>query len=106
MGGVIGMLIIALIGLIIGTIAKLLLPGPDPGGWFLTILLGIAGSWVGGWWFALLGLDGLGGGLVGAVRGMPTSGRVREKGLPGSGGIARAALAMRSDKTATRRYPK
>lgn len=38
---VIGMIVI---GLIVGAIAKLLTPGRDPGGWIITILLGIAGS--------------------------------------------------------------
>ncbi len=37
-----------LFGLIIGIIAKLLMPGRDPGGFVVTILLGIAGSFVGG----------------------------------------------------------
>ncbi|MEO8217084.1 MAG: GlsB/YeaQ/YmgE family stress response membrane protein [Acidobacteriota bacterium] len=35
-------------GLIVGAIAKLLMPGRDPGGWIVTILLGIAGSFIGG----------------------------------------------------------
>jgi len=69
MGGVIGILIVAVIGLVVGAIAKLLMPGPDPGGWFVTILLGIAGSWVGGFVFGMLGLAGLGASLVGAVLG-------------------------------------
>ena len=34
-------------GLIIGAIAKLLMPGDDPGGFIVTILLGIAGAFVG-----------------------------------------------------------
>lgn len=37
-----------LFGLVVGAIAKLLMPGRDPGGWVITILLGIAGSFVGG----------------------------------------------------------
>jgi uncharacterized membrane protein YeaQ/YmgE (transglycosylase-associated protein family) len=37
------------IGLIIGAIAKLLMPGRDPGGCIITILLGIAGAFVGTW---------------------------------------------------------
>jgi len=37
-----------LFGLVIGAIAKFLMPGRDPGGWIVTILLGIAGSFVGG----------------------------------------------------------
>jgi uncharacterized membrane protein YeaQ/YmgE (transglycosylase-associated protein family) len=44
------MSIIALIitGLIVGAIAKLLMPGRDPGGFIVTILLGIAGAFLGG----------------------------------------------------------
>lgn len=37
-----------LFGLIVGVIAKLLMPGRDPGGFIVTILLGIAGSLLGG----------------------------------------------------------
>ncbi len=36
-----------IIGLVVGAIAKLLMPGKDPGGCIITILLGIAGAWVG-----------------------------------------------------------
>ncbi len=68
-GGVIGLLIVALIGLVIGAVAKMLMPGPDPGGWFVTILLGIAGSWVGNFLFGLVGLHGMVLELVGAVLG-------------------------------------
>jgi uncharacterized membrane protein YeaQ/YmgE (transglycosylase-associated protein family) len=35
-----------LIGLVIGAVAKFLMPGRDPGGCIITILLGIAGSFV------------------------------------------------------------
>jgi uncharacterized membrane protein YeaQ/YmgE (transglycosylase-associated protein family) len=35
-------------GLIAGAIAKLLMPGRDPGGWIVTMLLGIVGAFVGG----------------------------------------------------------
>ena len=35
-----------LIGLIVGALAKLLTPGKDPGGWIITGLLGVAGSFV------------------------------------------------------------
>lgn len=41
------MLYTILIGLVAGVIAKFLTPGRDPGGWIITILLGIAGSYVG-----------------------------------------------------------
>jgi uncharacterized membrane protein YeaQ/YmgE (transglycosylase-associated protein family) len=37
------------IGLVVGAIAKLLMPGKDPGGFIVTILLGIAGAFVGTW---------------------------------------------------------
>ena len=43
------------IGLIVGAIAKLLVPGRDPGGWIVTILLGIAGAVVGTWLGRVLG---------------------------------------------------
>jgi uncharacterized membrane protein YeaQ/YmgE (transglycosylase-associated protein family) len=38
----------AIFGLIAGAIAKLLMPGKDPGGMFVTMLLGIAGALLGG----------------------------------------------------------
>jgi uncharacterized membrane protein YeaQ/YmgE (transglycosylase-associated protein family) len=37
------------VGLIVGALAKLIMPGNDPGGIIVTILLGIAGSLVAGW---------------------------------------------------------
>jgi uncharacterized membrane protein YeaQ/YmgE (transglycosylase-associated protein family) len=37
-----------LFGLVVGVIAKLLMPGRDPGGFIITILLGIAGALLGG----------------------------------------------------------
>jgi uncharacterized membrane protein YeaQ/YmgE (transglycosylase-associated protein family) len=37
----------ALIGLVVGAIAKLIMPGKDPGGIFVTMLIGIAGSFIG-----------------------------------------------------------
>ena len=36
-----------IIGLLVGAVAKLLMPGKDPGGFIVTIFLGIAGSFVG-----------------------------------------------------------
>ncbi len=36
-------------GLIAGILAKLIMPGKDPGGMFITILIGIAGAMVGGY---------------------------------------------------------
>ncbi|MEO8044856.1 MAG: GlsB/YeaQ/YmgE family stress response membrane protein [Spartobacteria bacterium] len=43
------------IGLIVGAIAKLLMPGKDPGGCIITILLGIAGAFVAGYLGRVLG---------------------------------------------------
>jgi len=40
---------VLVIGLVIGAVAKLLMPGRDPGGCIITILLGIAGAFVGTW---------------------------------------------------------
>ena len=38
-----------LLGLIAGAIAKLILPGKQGGGWFITLLLGVVGALLGGW---------------------------------------------------------
>ena len=57
-------------GLIVGAIAKLLMPGRDPGGWIVTILLGVAGSFVGGWLAKyLMGGGGGPAGWIGAIIG-------------------------------------
>ena len=45
-----------LIGLIVGALAKLIMPGKDPGGIFVAMLLGIAGALVAGFTGRLLGL--------------------------------------------------
>ena len=45
-----------LIGLVVGALAKLIMPGKDPGGIFVTMLLGIAGALVTGFIGRLLGL--------------------------------------------------
>lgn len=52
---VIGIISTIIIGLIVGAIAKLLIPGRDPGGCFITILLGIAGAFVAGYLGQALG---------------------------------------------------
>ena len=44
-----------ILGLIVGIIAKFFMPGKDPGGIFITIILGIAGAFVGGFIGATLG---------------------------------------------------
>lgn len=51
------------LGLIAGILGKFLLPGKDPGGWIMTILLGIGGAFFGGWVGGLLGITTAVGGL-------------------------------------------
>ena len=45
----------AIIGLIVGAVAKLLMPGKDPGGIFITMLIGVAGSILAGFLGRALG---------------------------------------------------
>ena len=45
-------------GLIVGIVGKFLMPGRDPGGFVITILLGIAGALLGGFLGRVLGLYG------------------------------------------------
>jgi len=44
-----GFLGFLLLGLIAGAIAKLILPGKQGGGWFITLILGVVGALLGGW---------------------------------------------------------
>ncbi|MDP9141560.1 MAG: GlsB/YeaQ/YmgE family stress response membrane protein [Pseudomonadota bacterium] len=44
------------LGLIAGVFAKMIMPGKDPGGFIITIVLGIAGAFVGGWIGTKLGI--------------------------------------------------
>lgn len=53
-----GILTWILFGLVIGIIAKLLMPGRDPGGFIVTILLGIAGALLGGFIGRTMGFYG------------------------------------------------
>ena len=66
--GILGWIIF---GLVVGALAKLVMPGKDPGGWIVTILLGIVGALVGGFLGRLLGLyqEGEPAGFVGAFLG-------------------------------------
>lgn len=50
-----------LFGLIAGALAKLIMPGRDPGGWFVTIIIGIAGALVGGFIGSIIGFGGVSG---------------------------------------------
>jgi uncharacterized membrane protein YeaQ/YmgE (transglycosylase-associated protein family) len=54
MGLLVYLIFLALSGLIVGALARLALPGPDPMGIGMTILIGIAGSFIGGLVMALL----------------------------------------------------
>ena len=47
-----------MVGLIAGILAKWVMPGPDPGGMIVTVLIGIVGAFIGGWMLNLLGLSG------------------------------------------------
>jgi uncharacterized membrane protein YeaQ/YmgE (transglycosylase-associated protein family) len=53
-----GILAWILFGLVVGIIAKLLMPGRDPGGFIVTILLGVAGALLGGFLGRAMGLYG------------------------------------------------
>lgn len=46
----------AVFGLIAGAIAKVIMPGKDPGGFIITILIGVAGALIGGFVGTVLGL--------------------------------------------------
>ena len=60
-----------IIGLIVGAIAKFLMPGRDPGGFIITILLGIAGAFIATFLGRILGLysEGATAGLIMSVLG-------------------------------------
>jgi uncharacterized membrane protein YeaQ/YmgE (transglycosylase-associated protein family) len=66
-------LMMIIFGLIVGAIAKLIMPGRDPGGILVTILIGIAGSLLGGFLFNAMGFGdgaryaGLIGSIIGAI---------------------------------------
>ena len=60
-----------LFGLVVGIIAKLIMPGKDPGGFIVTIILGIVGALLGGFLGRMLGLyqEGEPAGFIGATVG-------------------------------------
>jgi uncharacterized membrane protein YeaQ/YmgE (transglycosylase-associated protein family) len=65
---------IVIVGLVAGAIARFLVPGPDPMGWIGTIVLGIIGSFVGGFLAnlifggtATISPAGLVGSIIGAI---------------------------------------
>jgi len=66
-----GLIWTALIGLLVGALAKWIMPGRDPGGWFVTMLLGVAGAFVASFIGRLIGWypPGQGAGLIASVLG-------------------------------------
>jgi uncharacterized membrane protein YeaQ/YmgE (transglycosylase-associated protein family) len=66
-------ILMIIFGLVVGVIAKFLMPGKDPGGIIVTIVLGILGSLVGGFLFNAIGLGsgeryaGFIGSVIGAI---------------------------------------
>lgn len=61
-----GILAWIVMGLIVGVVAKLIMPGKDPGGFIVTILLGVGGAFVGGFIGNLIGLGGVSGFNIGS----------------------------------------
>jgi uncharacterized membrane protein YeaQ/YmgE (transglycosylase-associated protein family) len=85
-----------ILGLVAGYIAKALVPGDDPGGFFVTILIGLVGSLVG--FFLFTEVLGIGdsemfdlGGLVGAIIGTMIVLIAYRKVAGGTGGHAPAS---------------
>ena len=72
-GGTHGIIMTCLIGLVVGIIAKFLMPGKDPGGFIITAILGIVGSFVATWlgqalgWYQAGQTAGWIGSVIGAI---------------------------------------
>jgi uncharacterized membrane protein YeaQ/YmgE (transglycosylase-associated protein family) len=62
-----GILSWIILGLIAGALAKLILPGKDPGGIIVTIVIGIVGAIIGGYIATLLGLGSVTGFNIGSL---------------------------------------
>ena len=62
-----GILSWIVMGLIVGVLAKFIMPGRDPGGFIVTILIGIAGAFVGGYIGSFLGLGAFTGFNLGSL---------------------------------------
>jgi len=77
-------------GLIVGLIARAIMPGKDPGGCIITILIGIAGSFVGG--FIARALFGYGTALHGDTRDLTQPGFLMSLVLAVLGAIILLAL--------------
>ncbi|MCL4134986.1 UNVERIFIED_CONTAM: hypothetical protein GTU68_010224 [Idotea baltica] len=62
-----GILSWIILGLVAGILAKVIMPGKDGGGFIVTVVLGVAGAFVGGWVGSFLGLGSTGGFSLGSV---------------------------------------
>jgi len=62
-----GILTWVLLGLVVGALAKWIMPGDDPGGILITILIGIAGAMIGGFIATTLGLGSVTGFNLGSL---------------------------------------
>lgn len=56
-----GWLSYVVLGLIAGILGKWIMPGKDPGGFFITTILGIGGAFLGAWLGGFVGFGGLSG---------------------------------------------
>lgn len=62
-----GILSWIIMGLIVGAVAKLIMPGKDPGGLVITVVLGIGGAFVGGFIGSFLGFGKVSGFNLGSL---------------------------------------
>jgi uncharacterized membrane protein YeaQ/YmgE (transglycosylase-associated protein family) len=60
-----------IVGLVVGALAKLFMPGKDPGGIIVTMLLGVVGAFIAGWGGRALGLyrEGQTPGIIASILG-------------------------------------
>ena len=90
------MLWMIVVGLVVGALAKLVMPGRDPGGVVITILIGIAGSVIAGFlgrsfgWYVEGQPAGIFASILGAIV-VLVAYRALTGGMSGKGGIRRAA---------------
>ena len=56
-----------IVGLIAGVLAKLIMPGDDPGGIIVTIILGMVGAVIGGFLLSILGIGATGTGFIWSI---------------------------------------
>jgi uncharacterized membrane protein YeaQ/YmgE (transglycosylase-associated protein family) len=54
------LLLFLIFGLIVGVLARLIVPGREPGGWLVSLAIGVAGSYLGGFLGRVFGMYGQG----------------------------------------------